>query len=145
MGVAVLRWHSNFCCGAEVWGGDALSYGLARVDLCPGCWAAGCRGGDLRAGQEKPNESSALRGEYAVRWLGPSVSGYGQLSWPYCVSKAWPRALALQLKSCIFGFSALNCVGALGRASFTFAFLRSAVCGELSVLVGWNSSRCVRI
>ena len=109
MGVAVLRWHSNFCCGAEVWGGDALSDGLARVDLCPGCWAAGCRGGDLRAGQEKPNESSALRGEYAGRWLDPSVVGYGRLYWPYCVSKAWPRALALQL-TCIFGFSALNYV-----------------------------------
>ena len=47
------------------------------------CWAAGCRGGDQFAGQEKPKESSAPRGEYAARWLDPFVFWY------------WPRILVV--------------------------------------------------
>ena len=88
----------------------------------------------MRAGQEKPKESSALRGEYAGRWLDPSVVGYGRLFWPYCVSKAWPRALALQLKSCMFGFLALNWVDALGLASSTHGSV--LLCVECFALSG---------
>ena len=58
---------------------------------------AGCRGGNLSAGQEKPEGRVAYRGEYAARWFEPFVLMSGRPFWPDSVSKAWPRASALEL------------------------------------------------